>query len=69
MDMHAMHEHTMTGTLGPYPMTREASGTAWQPDAATHRGVHAYAGAWSLMLHGMVTSAPSYARCGSARPR
>ncbi len=35
MDMSAM---PMTGVLGPYPMTREASGTSWQPDAATHQG-------------------------------
>ena len=26
----------MTGALGRYPMTREASGTAWQPDASEH---------------------------------
>ncbi|HXJ68829.1 MAG TPA: hypothetical protein VNM39_07970, partial [Verrucomicrobiae bacterium] len=35
MDMGA-HEHAMRGVYGPYPMTREASGTAWQPDAARH---------------------------------
>ncbi len=45
--------HAMTGFYGPYPMTREASGTAWQPDAAGHAGLHAMRGAWMLMLHGM----------------
>src|SRR5947207_15944199 len=33
MDMSDMHA-AMHGMYGPYPMTREASGTAWQPDAA-----------------------------------
>jgi len=56
MDMSGMHEHAMhamTGEYGPYPMTREASGTSWQPDAAVHAGIHAMKGPWMLMLHGM----------------
>ena len=40
-----------TGALGPYPMTREASGTAWQPESSHHGGIHARAGAWTLMGH------------------
>jgi hypothetical protein len=44
--------HWMAGALGPYPMTREASGTAWQPDASRHSGLEATAGAWALMGHG-----------------
>ena len=51
MDM-GVHEHAMPGVFGPYPMTREASGTSWQPDAARHAGVHLSRGAWTLMLHG-----------------
>jgi hypothetical protein len=49
------HEHgmTMNGLYGPYPMTREASGTSWQPDRAVHRGIHEMKGLWMLMLHGM----------------
>jgi hypothetical protein len=43
----------MNGMYGPYPMTREASGTAWQPDAAQHQGIHAMLGDWMLMVHGM----------------
>lgn len=43
----------MTGTLGGYAMNREASGTAWQPDASVHGGVHAMAGEWMLMGHAM----------------
>ena len=45
--------HTaMSAMYGPYPMTREASGTSWQPDRAVHRGLHAMKGSWMLMLHG-----------------
>jgi hypothetical protein len=61
MDMSGMdmsepeHDHgmVMTGLYGPYPMTREASGTSWQPDQARHQGIHRMHGAWTLMLHGM----------------
>ena len=48
MDMPGMAE---TGTLGNYPMSRDASGTSWQPDAASHRGIHLMAGDWAVMLH------------------
>lgn len=41
----------MTGALGPYPLRREASGTAWQPDASPHGGLHLSSGAWTLMRH------------------
>jgi hypothetical protein len=44
----------MKGALGPYPMTREASGTAWQPDAAEHTGVHLVEGDWLLMGHALL---------------
>ena len=39
------------GLLGSYPMSRDASGTSWQPDAAQHSGVHWMLGDWSLMTH------------------
>ena len=51
MDMDGMN---MTGLLGSYPMTREASGTSWQPDLAEHNGIHANAGPWDLMGHAML---------------
>src|SRR3569623_1889983 len=55
MDMPGMEMgHGMTGALGPYAMTREASGTAWQPDASTHEGLHLTRGAWMVMLHGVL---------------
>ena len=50
---HMHHGMEMSAMYGPYPMTREASGTSWQPDLAMHRGTHAMKGAWMLMLHGM----------------
>ena len=44
----------MTGALGAYPMTREASGTAWQPDNSRHMGWMRQSGDWSLMRHGVL---------------
>lgn len=41
----------MTGALGPYPMGREASGTAWQADISPHPGAHLRRGDWTLMGH------------------
>jgi hypothetical protein len=51
---HADHQMPMTGALGPYPMTRESSGTAWQPDASEHAGLMVMHGDWTLMAHGVV---------------
>jgi hypothetical protein len=50
-DMTAHHE--MTGALGPYPITREASGTAWQPDSSEDTGLMEMSGGWMLMAHGV----------------
>ena len=47
-------QHEMRGLFGPYPMTREASGTSWQPEAAPHEGVHWTSGAWMGMVHGFI---------------
>ena len=47
--------HTHAGApafYGRYAISREASGTAWQPESSPHEGRHAMRGAWSLMLHG-----------------
>ncbi len=50
---HGMEMHmASSGMYGAYPMTREASGTSWQPDAAEHVGIHSTSGAWMSMLHG-----------------
>lgn len=47
---HSMHG--MNGVLGPYAMTREASGTSWQPEAMPMGGLHFSHGDWMLMAHG-----------------
>lgn len=48
---HAGHA-AMPSALGSYAMSRDASGTAWQPDAATHGGLHyALGNDWSAMVH------------------
>jgi hypothetical protein len=51
-------EHTghgaMKGALGPYPATRESSGTAWQPDTSEHVGLMSMSGDWTLMAHGVL---------------
>jgi hypothetical protein len=66
---HAHHEHAghdaMAGALGPQPMTREASGTAWQPDAAPMSGIHSMGEDWMWMVHGYADLA--YTRQGGAR--
>lgn len=51
-EMPMTHGHAMRALYGSYPMSREASGTAWQPDQAPHRGRHLMAGPWTGMLHG-----------------
>lgn len=42
------------GALGPYGMTREASGTSWQPDSSMHAGVHVMEGNWIFMAHALL---------------
>jgi hypothetical protein len=48
------HQMAMSGSLGSYPMEREASGTAWQPDTSEHMGLHVMSGDWMLMAHGLL---------------
>ncbi|MEO7602438.1 MAG: hypothetical protein ABIS39_04130 [Sphingomicrobium sp.] len=54
MDHAAMGDGAMTGVLGSYPMTRDSSGSAWQPDQSGHEGVHKTSGDWTLMGHGVL---------------
>lgn len=37
---------------GPYAMSREASGTSWQPDSTPELGLHSMGENWMTMLHG-----------------
>src|SRR3954452_10075027 len=41
----------MKGQFGPYPMSREASGTAWNPDSTPQQGMMFMSGDWMLMGH------------------
>ncbi|WP_174292667.1 hypothetical protein [Sphingomonas bacterium] len=45
---------TMQGMLGHEAMTRESSGTAWQPDSSPMRGRMFEAGGWNLMAEGWI---------------
>ncbi len=49
---HARMEMEMAGRFGAYPLEREASGTAWQPDSTPHGGLHWMRGPWMVMAHG-----------------
>lgn len=48
---HAHHD-MMRSQFGPYAMTREGSGTSWQPEATPMHGLMWEAGDWMLMAHG-----------------
>lgn len=53
--MAGMNMGPMKGQLASYPMTRDASGTAWQPDSSPMEGLHGDVAGWSSMLHGYAT--------------
>ncbi|MCR4338017.1 MAG: hypothetical protein NUV91_09470 [Candidatus Omnitrophica bacterium] len=42
----------MKALYGSYPMTRESSGTSWQPDSSPHEGLHFMKDDWMFMIHG-----------------
>ena len=54
MGGHGDHMMNMTGAFGSYPMERESSGTAWQPDRTEHAGLMTTSGDWTLMAHGVL---------------
>ena len=64
-DMPGMAGHAMTGALGSYAMTRDASGTAWQPDSAPMQAIMGGVDDWSTMVHGF--AALTYDNQGGAR--
>jgi hypothetical protein len=53
MNMPGMDMAGMPSALGPYAMTRDASGTSWQPDASAHDGLHLMTSGWSVMAHAL----------------
>jgi len=46
----------MTGVFGDYPMSRDASGTSWQPDATRHMMGHDMHHGWMVMGHLMLNA-------------
>lgn len=56
MEMAGM-DHAMPAMLGPYGMSREASGTAWQPDSSPVYATMFHAGDWMGMAQGYATLA------------
>lgn len=46
-------QRPMGGLLGGYAMTREASGTSWQPDSTPMEGTMDMSGDWMTMWHGL----------------
>ena len=46
----------MHASLGFYPMSRESSGTSWQPDAAPMMGAMTMAGDWMLMTEARLSA-------------
>jgi hypothetical protein len=48
----AFSQMTMPSAFGPYAMTREGSGTAWQPEATPMDGVMIHGEQWMTMVHG-----------------
>ena len=42
----------MAGALGGYSMTRDGSGTGWQPDSTPMQGISFASGGWTGMVHG-----------------
>jgi hypothetical protein len=51
MDPTMEHGMQMQGFFGPYSMTRDASGTSWQPDSTPMGGYQVMKGPWMVMTH------------------
>jgi hypothetical protein len=47
---------SVAGTLGAYSMSRDASGTSWQPDVSEHQGLHIMSGPWMFMGHATINA-------------
>src|SRR5215510_14479403 len=54
---HSAHLMHTTGALGAYSMTRDSSGTSWQPESTPMEAIHGEFGEWSTMLHGFINLA------------
>lgn len=56
---------SMMGMYGAYPMSREASGTSWQPDSTPLQGIHRMIDDWMTMWDGFLDL--NYDRQGGPR--
>src|SRR6266513_3094290 len=54
----------MMGLEGPYSMSREGSGTSWQPDSTPISGLHAMRDPERLLQHAHAHGAPRARACG-----
>jgi hypothetical protein len=45
-------QQMMVGVLGNYSMSRDSSGSSWQPDSTTVEGIMGELDSWSTMVHG-----------------
>jgi hypothetical protein len=53
-DSHKTHQ-VMQGSYGNYAMSRESSGTSWQPEVTPMEGIHITHGEWMFMFHGFAS--------------
>jgi hypothetical protein len=49
-----MGGHAMESPFGPYAMSRDASGTSWQPQDTAEGGVMTMSGEWMVMTHAAI---------------
>jgi len=52
----SMKSMEMQGMYGQYQMTRESSGTSWQPESTPLEGIQFMREDWMVMMHGFVTA-------------
>lgn len=52
--VYADPDMAMPGAFGSYPITREASGTSWEPDSTSMMGMMSMDDEWMTMVHGYV---------------
>ena len=52
----SMSSMSMNSALGNYAMSREGSGTSWQPEATPMSGQHAHKDGWMVMAHGYLNA-------------
>jgi hypothetical protein len=64
-EAHAGHTAAMRGALGDYSMSREGSGTSWQPDDSPLSMRHWANGSWTLMTEASATAVYTDAEAGA----